>query len=287
MKENINYREYDPDTLKRLQDAELSILKDFIWLCEKYDCTWFSFAGTAIGALRHQGFIPWDDDIDVCLPRKDYDRLLAAVEREFPDKYLVMNAPHNENYPLTTSRIMLRGTRFREYALKDIDCELGIFLDVYPFDYVPKEESAYRRQAIRAWFWSKILILCCVPDPVIMGQGFKVQAAKRICWAAHYVFKGIHLSKAWVYQKCLRAMTCCKENTGRLAYLCDTSPFWNTIEEEDLFPLRKEPFEDVMVNFPNHIEKMLEKMWPDFMTLPPVEKRKNHYPYELDFGDKG
>jgi lipopolysaccharide cholinephosphotransferase len=72
-------REYDDATLHRLQKIELMILKDFMALCEKHQLTWFSFAGTAIGAIRHKGFIPWDDDIDVCLPREDYEKFLKLA----------------------------------------------------------------------------------------------------------------------------------------------------------------------------------------------------------------
>jgi len=280
------YREYDDETLKKLQKTELGILKDFLWLCEKYHLTYFSFAGTAIGALRHKGFIPWDDDIDVCMPRKDYMRLQKAVKREFPEKYQVMNAEENENYPLTTTRMMLRGTVFREEPFKDVDCDLGIFLDIYPFDEVADDEKAYRRQAWAAWLYSKLLIIRCIPEPVLPGSGWKASALRAGCKAAHYFMKACGISKRRLYRKCRRAMTKYHgQPTKRLSYLCDTDRFWNTIALEDLYPLRQEPFEDVYLNFPKNIENMLNQMWPDFMTLPPAEKRKNHYPYALDFGD--
>ena len=70
------YREYDEETLKKLQAIELEILKDFNDLCDKYDIDYFGCGGTAIGAVRHGGFIPWDDDIDVGLLRKDYEKFL-------------------------------------------------------------------------------------------------------------------------------------------------------------------------------------------------------------------
>lgn len=282
------FKEYDVATLKKLQNIELGILKDFLFICEKYHLTYFSFAGTAIGALRHQGFIPWDDDIDVCLPRKDYEKFIRAAKKEFPDKYTVMNAEEDENYPLTTTRWMLKGTKFREEALKDIDCELGIFLDIYPFDNASDDEKEYKKQAWDAWFWSKILILRCIPKPVILGKGFKVTLMKLICRMAHFFLKIFGFSKKKIYRKCKAAMTRYNDReTGRLSYLCDTDRFWNTIDKKDLFPLRQEPFEDVKLNFPANIEKMLSQMHPDFMTLPPVEKRKNHYPYQLDLGKYG
>lgn len=281
------YQEYDDKTLKKLQGLELGILKDFQYLCEKYDLEYFSFAGTAIGALRHEGFIPWDDDIDVCLPRVSFERFLEAAKKEFPDKYTIMNFEENENYPLTTTRWMLKGTEFREDALKDVDCELGIFLDIYPFDNVADDEKAYRKQAWDAWFYSKLLILRSIPRPVLQFGGVKASIVLLICRLASFGLRVCGFSKQKLYRRCKEAMTRYNHvKTRRISFLCDTNRFWNTISLEDLYPIRELPFEDTVMRFPNKVEKLVEQMHPDFMTLPPVEKRKNHYPYRLDFGDR-
>ena len=85
-------REYDDATLKRLQKCELILLKDFVEICETEGLMYFGLAGTALGAVRHKGFIPWDDDIDLGLPRKDFDRLVEVVRSEYANKYEIMNA---------------------------------------------------------------------------------------------------------------------------------------------------------------------------------------------------
>ena len=145
-------REYDNITLKKLQNVELEILKDFIKLCDKHNIDYFGIAGTGIGAIRHKGFIPWDDDIDIALRRNDYDKFIKVVKEELSDKYTILNAEENENYPLMTTRMMKKGTKFREYALKDIDCELGIFLDIYSFDNISDDPKEFAKQAREAWF---------------------------------------------------------------------------------------------------------------------------------------
>ena len=167
------YKEYDELTLRKLQEIELGILKDFVDLCNKYKIDYFGCGGTAIGAVRHGGFIPWDDDIDIALPRKDYEKFLKVAEKEYGDKYRVINTRKDPRYPLTTTRWMLNGTKFKEDALKDIPCELGIFLDLYCFDNIADDDKEMKKQAYAAWFWGKLLILRSIPRPVLYFGGWK------------------------------------------------------------------------------------------------------------------
>ena len=77
-------KEYDEATLKKVQQTEMEILRDFIKVCDENNLTWFGDAGSGIGAIRHKGFIPWDDDIDVMLPRKDFDKMIEVIKRDYP-----------------------------------------------------------------------------------------------------------------------------------------------------------------------------------------------------------
>lgn len=277
-------KEYDPAVLRQVQLTELEILRDFIALCEEYHLAYFAFAGTGIGALRHRGFIPWDDDIDVGLPRADYETFLRVAKERYKDKYFVVNAEEEENFPLMTTRWCKRNTVFIEESLKDIDCPLGIFLDVYAFDPLPDDDRAFHRQARAAWLWSKLLILRSIPHPVLPLSGAKAGLARLVCAAAHYGMRAFGISKRWLYRKCRSA--CVRylgTNTGRLGYLCDTNPYANIVEAMDLNPPLRLEFEGVAVNFPRSLREMLTKTYGDFMQLPPPEQRKNHYPHELRF----
>lgn len=279
-------KEYDQETLKKVQRAELSILKDFVSLCDRHGLVYFGIAGTGIGALRHKGFIPWDDDIDVAMPREDYEKFRKLVRDEMGDKYLLMNTEENENYPLMTARLMLRGTEFREEALKDIDCPLGIFLDLYPLDKVSDDPEECKKQFRDAWFWSKMMILRSIPFPVLGFGGIKAKAAHAVCAAVYGVMAMLHISKRWLYRKCLEACTRYSrlEKTARIDFLCDTTPYMNIHETKGLFPLQKLQFEDIYLDFPGNLHDNLTREYGEYMQLPPEEKRKNHYPYKLDFG---
>lgn len=285
MRNKKQYKEYDEKSLKRIQELELEILKDFMEICDRHDLTYFGIAGTGIGALRHQGFIPWDDDIDVALPREDFEKLLKYVEKEKGDKYLIMNTEHYPNYPLMTTRMTLRGTEFREEALKNVKAPLGIFLDLYPLDKVSDDPKEAKKQARDTWFWSKLLILRTIPFPMLGFCGWKKKVIHAICGMIHLALCVLRVPKMWIYSKAYEAETRynCYEKTKAIDFFCDTTPYMNLYYMDEIYPLKKLPFEDVMLNFPNDMHRNLKAMYGDYMQLPPVEKRKNHYPYRLRF----
>lgn len=282
-------RSYDTETLKRLQKVELSILSDFVELCDKCGLTYFGIAGTGIGALRHGGFIPWDDDIDIAMPRADYERFVRISKIYYSDKYIVLNGIEYPNYPFLTGRWLLKGTQFIEWPMVGIDCPNGIFLDIYPLDQIPDDERQFRRQAIQAFFWSKLLILRSIPHPVLPFKGLKGRVVHAICGMIHWLLKTFRVSKRWLYRMCLRVSTQYngKGDTQRIDFLCDTTAYMNIHYVEDIYPLKTIRFEGLDLKFPNKIENNLEREYGDYMTLPPEDKRKNHYPYRLDFGTKG
>lgn len=278
-------RTYDTETLKHLQQVELMILKDFVDTCEVNNIRYFGFGGTAIGALRHKGFIPWDDDIDVCLPAEDFNKLLDIYDKEWSEKYSIMNTERDINYPFPTTRIMLKGTQFCEEALAPLPLDLGIFLDVYCFDNVSDDEKEYQKQAFDAWFWSHMRILVDVPRPVILADGIKGKLLKAAVTMGRGVCKLLHLSTQKMYEREQEARNrFAHVKTKRIAYLHDTDRFVNTYPVDEVFPVDKLDFDGIQVAFPNQNDKFLRMLYGDYMQMPPVEKRKNHYPARLDFG---
>ncbi len=278
---------YDPETLHRLQRVELDILQDFMDLCDRHNLTYFGIAGTGIGAKRHGGFIPWDDDIDVAMPRKDFEWFLKYAKKELSDRYIPLNARYDSRFPMMTTRLMKKGTVFVEEALKAAKCPCGIFLDIYVMDNVADNRIAYELQSWEAWFWSKLLVLRCLPKPFLFQTGWKAKLIWAICSFVHHGMKILHISPVWLRSRCEKVCRRYeKKKTRRMAFLPDTSPYWNVIDKTKLFPLRKLPFEDLELNFANNMEELLTNQYGAYMELPPVEKRKTHYPYRLEFGEE-
>ena len=282
------YREYDEKTLKKLQKTELEILKDFDDLCRENGLSYFGGGGTAIGAVRHKGMIPWDDDIDVGLVRKDYVKFLRiAKQKKWREKYNVINAETMENYPLMSTRWCKKGTKFKEDALKTLDGDLGIFLDVYCFDNIPDNELLMKIHGWRSWFWGKLLILYWLDEPVLYFDGFLGKAVTGICKGVHLGMRGLHISPRWLYRHTKRVTTCYDgKETKRVNYLHDPRPFISIMNKSDIFPVRRMEFSGQEICVPAKVEAYLDRRFGDYMTLPPEEKRHNHPPYELDFGEE-
>lgn len=285
--ERIMPRFYNEEELDRIHKAEMGILKDFMKICDENGLKYFAFAGTGIGAIRHGGFIPWDDDIDVALPRKDFEKFIEIVERDMGDKYYVLNTERDHNFPLTSTRLCIRGTKFVEWAFMKVKCDFGIFLDIYPYDNFPDNEFLYFIQKWRAWILSKLLILRSVDEPVIFQEGIKGALVREGCKLAHRLLVFLRVDKYALYKRCMKICTQYNNRkTKRFGYPCDTKPDWNTLYKRKTFPCVKWKFEDVELNFPKDMKAMLHNFYGDtYMELPPVEKRKTHFPYILDFGD--
>lgn len=280
-------REYDDRILKKVQQAELEILKDFVEFCDANDITYFGIAGTGIGALRHKGFIPWDDDIDVAMPRDDHERFCKLAKEKYSDKYHVLNGDEDSNYPLLTTRWVRNNTEFVELPLKNINCDFGIFLDIYPLDKIPDDEKLFAKQARKAFFWSKLLILRSIPFPVLPFSGIKAKIVRVICAVVHFLMVVFRVSKKWLYSKCksISMMYNDLPESKRINFLCDTTAYMNIHNTDGMFPLVEYEFEDIMLKFPGNIKENLTLEYGDYMTLPPEDKRKNHFPYLLQFED--
>ena len=105
---------YDQETLDKIQKVELDMLRDFDAMCEKHGIQYFAVGGTTIGCVRHKGFIPWDDDIDIGMVREDFEKFLRVANTEYGDKYSVLNFESDNTYPLMTTRWVKNGTVFLE-----------------------------------------------------------------------------------------------------------------------------------------------------------------------------
>ena len=132
----MHYTDYSDETIHKLQELELMILKDFIAICEENNIEYFIYGGSALGAVRHGGFIPWDDDIDIIMFRKDYEKFKKVALSEPNNKYNFLTSK-TKDYFFLFSKIMLKNTIFEEWWVNQVDFDLGIDIDIFVLDKVP------------------------------------------------------------------------------------------------------------------------------------------------------
>lgn len=138
-KKSNSWKDLQGEELAKLKEEMASIVDDIVMVCDKYHLTYIMTYGTALGAVRHKGFIPWDDDIDISMPRKDYDKFLSIAESEIGDKYYIRCVSKGDNIAVPTCHIKKKGTRYVNFSdmitLKDEPEETKcIYVDIFPLE---------------------------------------------------------------------------------------------------------------------------------------------------------
>lgn len=153
--------------MKKVWAVELDLLNEFSRICEKYQLKWFVHAGTMLGAIRHHGFIPWDDDIDVVMPRSDFERLCSLGPLEFNHPYFYQTEETDKMLARNFARLRNSDTTAIQEWERDFHYPYnqGIFIDIFPMDNIPDAESEredYFAQLTllndKAWQWRNMVL---------------------------------------------------------------------------------------------------------------------------------
>lgn len=261
----MEIREYTPENLRALQLAELDMLIELDRICRKHQIDYIIDAGTLLGAVRHGGFIPWDDDIDVRMLRPDYDKFCEVCKTELGEQFFLQNHETDMGYRWGYARILKNGTVYRRVGQDKMTARNGVFIDVFPNDNLPESFWAYKECTIVSWLCRKILYS---EVGVRNGKG----KLRRFGF-----FLLNLLPKEWGH-KGMRYLTNKYRNREAKRVRCfgwgskeETGGFlkeWN-IETKDIL------FEGLTVRAPRDIEGFLVYSFgEDYMQYPPVEKRK-------------
>lgn len=142
-------------TIREHQKALYKLLCEFDRICQKHGIRYTLFAGTLLGAVRHQGFIPWDDDADVLMLREDYERFLKIAPAETDTLSFFVQKEHSEHWPMFFSKLRLQGTScIEKYVPKDLKTHMGVYIDIFPCDHAADSEWLRKIQFIA----SKVMI---------------------------------------------------------------------------------------------------------------------------------
>lgn len=279
-------REYDSNTLKRVQKAELDILKTFDKTCQKYEINYFLDWGSLIGAARHKGFIPWDDDLDVSMTRKDYERFKMIYATELGEDYILATPIHHSGYCGVVIKLMRRNTKFVPEFSKEMKCELGIHIDIFVWDNLCDSKLGMSAQIIGTRILSYLIFLCGSSNPVIPCRGGLKFILLLICKIIHSILSRIPKSEKVLY-RCFEKI--CKmanrKSTRCIATFQSPNILKYAFDKNKLEPYRRIQFEGYPISVANNYKEHLRQSYGDYMKLPPLNQRENHCADEIDFGD--
>ena len=269
----MTYKEYDSETLRKVHEVELEILEEFKRVCKKNKLRYFLVGGTCLGMIRHKGFIPWDDDIDVGMPRSDYDKFLKIAKDELDSKYFVDSMENNKNYLLPFAKIMKKNTLFIESVRNNVDGNNGIFIDIFPFENVKKGGLGYK---------IRFAISYALVDTLFYKS--KLRKLKNT------MFKPLTVIFSFLTKKRLKkilhfVVTKCKDDNSKYISVIGTGYGYRKelMKREDILPTKEVLFENRKVSGMANPNAYLKSLYGDYMKLPPKEKRINHMPEKIIF----
>lgn len=262
-------------TLQEVQCMGLEILKDVHLFCEERSISYTLFGGTMIGAIRHKGFIPWDDDVDIAMPRPDYEKFISSYKS---DKGYRLFASGTKESFLAFSRVCdMKKTMAVNKTLPWTNQTTGVWVDVFPLDGAPddKEESERMIAELRT-HWKKTCFARGAKAPLSLSRG-ALEKMKTI--VKKIIYNDYIIPPHKVVDNYIKAATKIKWGETRHFWQCSYLRYGmkEYQELEDFSASVLVPFEDSNFYICNGYDRLMRTKYGDYMQLPPEEKRKSNH----------
>ena len=281
------------EALRAYQTEVLKVAEDVIKFFDDNRIRYSLSGGSILGAVRHRGFIPWDDDIDINMPRRDYNRMCALFEEVLGDRYFLQTPGKRPELGLMVTQIRKKGTvARRKYDWESPAEECGISIDIYVMEnvfddpvrrFIQKNMSMFCMFAVSAIRFRKNSEL---PAEIEAAEGRtynfpKLKKLTGVCF-------GIIPVERWIRWSIFWNRACRDSRSEYVAIPTGRKHFAGEIYlRRDMCRFRKAAFEGDQFNIPVKSRKYLRRFYGDYMQIPPVEKREKHIFLELSYGGQG
>lgn len=266
-----NSKDYEDIGLREAQMIMVDILKNVHDLCEKHGLKYFLDAGTLIGAVRHKGFIPWDDDVDIGMLREDYNKFLKIAKEELPTHLFLQTFETDKEYDIypVPCKVRCNNTILLEADNRDnFKMHNGIYIDIFPYDSLPKYKFVYKIQRTLSYNVLKSF-------KRIKDTPEKLSFKNKITFSFYRLV--IKLFSTERRLKFFDYLTTWNDvNSEYMGYGVDT--YWSEYiyKKSDYFDLIKLDFEGEKFYAPKNYDTILTQLYGDYMTMPKEEDRVWH-----------
>ncbi|MDU5335234.1 phosphorylcholine transferase LicD [Enterococcus sp.] len=257
--------------LRQVQVTSLELAKYFSDFCDRNGLLCYLCGGGAIGSVRHQGFIPWDDDLDFFMPRSDYEKLLVLwKDQESDNKFVLLRASKDYNDRNSFTTLRDKETTFIKTYQEDLDISHGIQIDIFPLDVAP--EKKYQRKIQK--FWALVYAVYCSQQVPQNHGAFFAKLGKLLLNLAPSQLNKYHV---WKYAENRMTKYNSKE-TGFVTELCVGPRYMgNVYPKKDFSDAKKVPFENTELPIPIGYDNYLSNVFGHYMQLPPEDQRVAHH----------
>lgn len=262
--------ELDKETTKKLQEKILKIFIEFKKICEDNGLKYYLIGGSCLGAVRHKGFIPWDDDIDVGMPREDFTTFCRIAPQFLSQNLFLQTYESDPQYYFEFAKIRDSNTTYLDSGMKQLDINHGIFMDIFPLDSYPNSLfSKFKLRFNRALY-----------DNYIQLRHSKIEPENRSVQKKIMQKLSCRIVKSEIQAKASRTALFQQVSNKPGKFVANYYGAW---AKKEICPTRwfgdgiSASFEGYDVKIPKEYDSYLSQLYGDYMKLPPIEKRVSHH----------
>lgn len=254
--EDLTKYNADGTMLRKAQERLIEMLIEIDRICKKHNITYWIDGGTALGAVRHKGFIPWDDDIDIAVLRKDYNKLLKILQKELPDRFVLQNKKTEKYYHLMYSRVVDKNS-LSDYGENRVKTRKkmknqGLFIDLV---FIEKGNLKLKKIVDHYYIGSF--------HNLTFYNNFKKKILAQVSWP--------------IFSLLVLIIRCIYSLIPSDKYIFGYGiPFMRDLRRSEILPVKPIEFENIIVSAPNNVHAYLKRYFGNYMQIPPVEQRKTH-----------
>ena len=259
-----------------LHQVDMEIVKEVLRICEKHGLNYYMLGGTMLGAIRHKGFIPWDDDIDLGMPRDDYERFLEIAPQELAEHLKVVNYRNDPNYMYYITRILDTETTVIEERIGNDNKYTHASIDIFPIDGTPNNKLLRKIYYFRVMYHRALMSLCYKDS--IDRKRKRSKKEKILLWVMEHI--PVNKLTTPYKQKCKIDKLLRKQKVQGSKYIGNIMGAYRTREivpAEYYGEGAMYPFEDMQLRGLSMYEEYLTHTYGDYMQLPPEDSRKTHF----------